>query len=168
MLYFSPNSVHTVGVLAVTLGLDVWFNGKSHVYGGHFLCAGIADRACCLAPVQARRSLAPLSPEKHNGFSTIFLSAQKVVLVASGMPQMPSEGSCASLQSSLEVTPKLLLGSFFQDSSSRVPLRFLLKEACLRIPLAGFYPQDSTSGIPPSGFLLQDSSFRTPPPGFLL
>ena len=51
-----------------------------------------------------------------------FLSAQKVVLVAQGMSQMPSEGSWVSLQSSLELPPKPLLGYFFQDSS----LGFLL------------------------------------------
>ena len=49
----------------------------------------------------------PLSPESGPG--------------GSRMPQMPSEGSWVSLQSSLEVPPKPLLGSFFQDSSSRNP-----------------------------------------------
>ena len=98
-----------------------------------------------------------------------FLSAQIVVLVAQVVPQMPSEGSWVSFQSSLEVAPKVLLGSLFQDSSSRIPpLRFLLKESFLRIPLPGFLLEDSSSRISVLVFLFQDSSFRIPPPGSLL
>ena len=106
---------------------------------------------------------------KTRWFQHNFLSAQKVVLVAQGMPQMPSEGSWVSLQSSLEVAPKVLLGSFFQDSSSRIPpLRLLLKESFLRIPLPGFHLKDSSLTIPPPGFLLEDSWSSIPLPGFLL
>ena len=70
---YSPNSVHTVGVLAVTLGLAVWSGGDLDVYGDQLLCAGAALRACCLAPVQAKRSVASLFTEKHNRFSTLFV-----------------------------------------------------------------------------------------------
>ena len=62
-----------------------------------------------------------------------------------------------------EVPPEPLLGSFFQDSSPRIPpLRFLFKKSSFRIPLPGFLLQDS---IP--RFLLEESSSRIPPPGFL-
>ena len=149
-LEYSPNSVHTVGVLAMTLGLAVCSAGNLDVYVDQLLCTGAVLGACCLAPVQTKHSVAPLSAEKHNGFSTLCFSAQKVVLGALGVPQMPSEDSWMPLQSFLEVPPKPLLGSIFQDSSSRVPpLKFLLKESFLRIPLPGFLPQDSTSRIPP-------------------
>ena len=146
---YSPNSVHTVGVLAVTLGLAVWCGGNLDVYDGQLLCTGALLGACCLAPVQTKHSVAPLSGEKHNGFSTLCPSAQKVVLVALGVPQMPSEDSWMPLQSSLEVPPKPFLGSFFQNSPSRIPpLRFLLKESFLRIPLPGFHLKDSFFKIP--------------------
>jgi hypothetical protein len=71
-VYIFPKQSLTVGVLAVTLGLAVWFAGNSRVYGDQLLCAGAALGACCLAPVQAKSSLASLSAEKHNGFSTLF------------------------------------------------------------------------------------------------
>ena len=147
--FHSPNSVHTVGVLAVILGLADLFPGNLDVYGGQLLCTGAVLGAYCLAPVQTKHSVAPLSAEKHNGFSTLCLSAQKVVLGALGVPQMPSEDSWMPLQSSLEVAPKFPLGSFLKDSPSRIPpLRVLLKESFLRIPLPGFLLQDSTSRIP--------------------
>ena len=141
----SPNSVHTVGVLAVTLGLGGSSLGNLDVYVAQLLCAGAVLRACCLAPVQARSSVVPLSSEKHNGFSTLFLSAQKVVPVASGRSLVAPEGPWMSLQGSLEVFPGV-----FQGASSRIPtLRSLLKKTFLRIPFAGFLSQGSTSGIPP-------------------
>ena len=67
-MYGSPNSVHTVGVLAVTLGLDVLSIAYLDVYVDQLLCAGAVLRACCLAPVQTKRSPAPLFVEKHDGF----------------------------------------------------------------------------------------------------
>ena len=142
----------------MTLGLAVCSARDLDVHGGQFLRAGAVLGACRLAPVQARRSVAPLSSEKHNGFSTLFLSAQKVVLVAQGMPQMPSEGSWVSLQSSLK-GPRapsgiLLPGFFSKDSSSEIPPQKILLE-------------DSSSRLPP-GFHLKESSLRIPPPGFLL
>ena len=186
----SSNSVHTVGVLAVILGLADLFLASRALFCHQLLCAGAVLGACCLAPVQARRSLAPLSPEKHNGFSTLFLSGQKVVLLAPGRSWVAPEGPWMSLQGSLEVPPEPLLESFFQGPSSRMPtLRSLFKWSFLEIPLAGFPPripllefplEDSSARIPLSGFLLQDfscwipvlvflfldSSSRIPPPGF--
>ena len=136
----SPNSVHTVGVLAVTLGMADSFAAYSDVYASQLLCAGAVLRACCLAPVQTKRSPAPLFVEKHNGFSTLFLSAQ---IVAGGWPRwlLRAPGSPSR---ALSRCPKAPAGT------SRIPpLRFLLKESFLRIPLPGFLLQDSTSRIPP-------------------
>ena len=168
----SPNSVHTVGVLAVTLGMAGSSVGRFHVYVDQLLCAGAVLGTCCLAPVQARRSVASFSPEKHDGFSTLFLSGQKVVLLAPGRSWVAPEGPWMSLQGSLEVPPEPLLESFFQGPSSRMPtLRSLFKWSFLEIPLAGFPPripllefplEDSSARIPLSGFLLQDF-----PAGFL-
>ena len=73
--YNSPNSVHTVGVLAVTLGMADPIAAYSDVYVDSLLCAGAVLRACRLAPVQTKRSVASLFVEKHHGFSTLFLSA---------------------------------------------------------------------------------------------
>ena len=124
----SPNSVHTVGVLAVILGLADLYSASRALLCHQLLCAGAVLGACCLAPVQARRSVTPLSPEKHNGFSTLFLSGQKVVLLAPGRSLVAPEGAWMSLQGFLEVPPEPLLESFFQGPSSRIPtLRFLLK-----------------------------------------
>ena len=157
----------------MTLGLADWYGGNLDVYDGQLLCAGAVLGACCLAPVQARRSVAPLSLEKHNGFSTLFLSAQIVLLVASGRSLVGPEGPWMSLQGCLEVAPEpfwvpsswILL----HDSSARIPPSgFHLKDSSSRIPFAGFPLQASTSRIPPPGFLLQDSSSRTPPQRFLL
>ena len=153
----SPNSVHTVGVLAVILGLADSFRASRALFCHQLLCAGAVLGACCLAPVQARRSPTPLSPEKHSGFSTLFLSGQKVVLLAPGRPLVAPgsslvapEGPWMSLQGSLEVPLEPLLGSFIQGSSTRIPpLRILLQEYFLRISLAGFLSRDSTSRIPP-------------------
>ena len=69
----SPNSVHTAGVLAVTLGLAVWFAGNLGIYVDQLLCTGAVLRACCLAPVQAKWSVASPSPEKTQGFSILSL-----------------------------------------------------------------------------------------------
>ena len=151
-VFDSPNSVHTVGVLAVTLGLAVCWDGDLRVYARQLLCAGAVLRACRLAPVQAKRSVASLSSEKHNGFITLFLSAQKVVLVAQGMPQMPSEGSWSAPGA---LSGILLPGFFPQDSSSEIPPQEILLE-------------DSSPQLPPPGFHLKDSSLRSPPPVFLL
>ena len=60
MLY-TPNSVHTVGLQAVILGLAVLSCANLDVCVDQFLCEGCGDRACCLAPVQAKRSLRPES-----------------------------------------------------------------------------------------------------------
>ena len=168
MYIYSPNSVHTVGVLAVTLGLDVWSGGNLDVYGGQLLCAGAVLRACCLAPVQAKHSVAPLSSEKHNGFSTLFLSAQIVLLVAPGRSLVGPEGPWMSLQGCLEVAPEpfwvLLLGFF-----PMIPVPgFLPQASTSRIPPPGFHLKDSSSRISPQGFLLKDSSSRISPSGFLL
>ena len=152
--------------------------GNLDVYARQLLCAGAVLGWCRLAPVQARRSLAPLFAEKHNGFDTLFLSAQKVALVAPGSSLVAPEGPWRSFQGCLEMAPEALLGSCFQDSSSRFPpLGFLPKEYFLGIPLPGFHarisclgflPKDSSSRIALPAVLLQDSSFRIPPPGFLL
>ena len=150
MIKYSPNSVHTVGVLAVTLGLDVCSAGNLDVYVDQLSCAGAVLRACCLAPVQARRSVAPLSSEKHNGFSTLFLSAQIVLLVASGRSLVGPEGPPGLSGGG----PRALLGPSSWNHG-----------ACARIPPSGFHFKDSSSRLPPEGFLLQDSSSRTPPQG---
>ena len=105
-IHFSPNSVHTVGVLAVTLGLAIWCAGKSRVYARQLLCAGAVLRACRLAPVQTKHSVASLFAEKHDGFSTLFLSAQIVLLLASGRSLVGPEGPWMSLQGCLEVAPE--------------------------------------------------------------
>ena len=152
----SPNSVHTVGVLAVILGL-AYLCGASRAFFCHqLLCAGAVLRACCLAPVQARRSPAPLSPEKHNGFSTLFLSAQIVLLVASGRSLVGLDGPWMSLQGCLEVHPE----AFWVP---RNPPWFLFQHSFLRISPQGFILQDSSPRNPPPGFLFKDSSFRIPP-----
>ena len=51
ILYISPNSVHTEGVLAVILGLADWSDARTDVFCDQLLCAGCGDRPCCLAPV---------------------------------------------------------------------------------------------------------------------
>ena len=51
---YSPNSVHTVGVLAVILVLADLESVNFRVYGDQFLRADCGDRACGLAPVQAK------------------------------------------------------------------------------------------------------------------
>ena len=67
-----------------------------------------------------------------------------------GLRRIPDpEHSWVPPQGSLKVPPKALLGSFFQNSSSRFPPLRFLKESCLGSPLPGFLPQDSTSWIPP-------------------
>ena len=72
-----PQTLFTlVGALVVTLGLASLTPTIAN------LCAQAGLRACCLAPVQAKRSVVPFSSEKHNGFSTVFLSGLKVVLAA--------------------------------------------------------------------------------------
>ena len=156
------------------------------------LCAGCGLGDSRYAPVQTKWSLAPLSTEKHNGFSTNCLSGQKALQMAPGVLQVA--------QVALQRSPR---GFLFQDSSSRNPLGFLLEDSSLRIPsgfllqdessrlpppgflfqnslsripLLGFFPwahlsgflQDSFSRIPPLGFILQGSSFKIPPLGFLL
>ena len=117
----SPNSVHTVGVLAVILGLADSSGASRALFCHQLLCAGAVLGACCLAPVQARRSPAPLSPEKHYGFSTLFLSGQKVVLLAPGRSLVAPEGPWMSLQGSLEVPPEP-----WSPSSRVLPPGFLL------------------------------------------
>ena len=145
------------------------------------MCAGAVLGACCLAPVQARRSVAPLSPEKHHGFSTLFLSGQKVVLLAPGRPLVAPgsslvapEGPWMSLQGSLEVPREPLLESFFQGPSCRIPSYseippqvILLGDSSCRIPPPGFHFWNSSLRIPHPGFLFQESSSRTLPVGFL-
>ena len=54
MLIYSPISVHTVGVLAVTLGLTVCFGGNLDVYANQLLCAGAVLRACHLRQSAAK------------------------------------------------------------------------------------------------------------------
>ena len=81
-----PSVANTVEVLTATLGLACVNPNNLNTYIIQLLCAGAVFGACRLAPVQTKRSVAPLSAEKHNGFSTLFLSAQKVVLVAQGCP----------------------------------------------------------------------------------
>ena len=166
----------------MTLGLAVCLLSPFRVYGDQLLCAGAVLGGCRLAPVQARRSLAPLFAEKHKVFDTLFPSAQKVAMVAPGRSLVAPEGPWRSFQGCLEMAPEALLGSCFQDSSSRFPsLGFLPKESSLKIPVPGFLPQDPTSRIPqgfliqdfssrvpPAGFLFQEPSFRIPPPGLLL
>ena len=49
--------------------------GQRPVCARSFLCAGCGDRDTCSRLVQAKRSVAPLSTEKHNGFS-IFSSQE--------------------------------------------------------------------------------------------
>ena len=128
----------------MTLVLDVLPVSRFRVYAQQLLCAGAVLRACRLAPVQARSSVAPLSTEKHNGFSTLFLSAQIVLLVTPGSSLVGPEGPWMSLQ-----------GCLFQDSS-------------FRIPPQGFLLQGSSSRIPPPVCLFKDSSSRVPLPGFHL
>ena len=105
----------------MTLGLDDLFGAHLDIYDGQLLCAGVVLRACRLAPVQAKRSVAPLSSEKHNGFSTLFLSAQIVLLVASGRCLMGSEGPWMSLQGCLEVAPELFWAPSSQTLSPGYP-----------------------------------------------
>ena len=154
---YSPNSVHTVGVLAVTLGLAVWCASHLDVYVDQLLCAGAVLRACRLAPVQTKRSVASLFAEKHNGFSTLFLSAQIVLLVASGRSLVGLEDLWMSLQGCLEVPPE----PFWVPRNP--PPRFLFQDSSLRIPPQGFLLQDSSSRIPPAVFLSKDFSSRSPP-----
>ena len=96
-VHISPNSVHTVGVLAVTLGLGGSSLGNLDVYVDQLLCAGAVLRACCLAPVHARSSVAP-------GRSLVGL-----------------EGLWMSLQGCLEVPPEP-----WSPSSRVLPPGFLL------------------------------------------
>ena len=188
-LSFSPNSVYTEGVLAVILGLADLCCASRTLFCHQLLCAGAVLGACCLTLVQARRSVTPLSPEKHYGFSTLFLSGQKVILLPPGGSLVAPEGPGMSLQGSLEVPPEpwspssrvLPPGFLLWDSSSSNPSwRFLLRDSSPRIPLLELFLEDSSSRILLSGFLLQDfscwipvlvflfqdSSSRIPPPGF--
>ena len=148
------------------LGLADTSGGRTDVFCDQLLCAGCGDRPCCLAPVQTKRSLAPLSTEKHNGFSTNCLSAQKVLQMAPGVSQMPPEAPNRVLQVAQVALQRSPRGFLFQDSSSRIPpLGFLLKDSSFRIP-SGFLLQASSSRLPPSGFLFQNSFSRIPPLGF--
>ena len=153
---------------------------RFRVYDDQLLCAGAVLGACCLAPVQTKRAVLPLFAEKHNGSSTLLLSALIVLLVASGMSLVGPEGPWMSLQGclfqdfSLRISPQgfLLLGSssgipppacLFKDSSSRVPFPgFHLKDSSCWIPLT-FLRQDTLSRIPPQGFLSQDFTSRVLP-----
>ena len=88
----------------MSLGLAVRCGGISDVYVDHLLFAGADLRACCLAPVQARRSVAPPSSKKSIGFGTLFLSAKNVLLLAHGYILGDSRGS-------LDVPPGLSGGT---------------------------------------------------------
>ena len=70
----SPNSVHTVGVLAVALGLAVCCAGNLDVYGDQLLCAGAVLGGCRLAPVQTKCLPAPLFAERNIMVSADFVS----------------------------------------------------------------------------------------------
>ena len=123
---------------------------------------------CAQAPVQARRLLAQLSSEKHNGFSTLSLSPQKSDLGG----------------------PRGIMPFLFKDPCSSMPPQgFLLKGYSSRIPPQGLFLKDSSSEntpqvvlldgfssmlfhdsffrILPLGILLYDSSYMIPSPGFL-
>ena len=64
-------------------------------------------RTSCMSPrSRAKWSVAPLSSEKTLWFQHIFLSAQIVLLVASGMSLVAPECPWMSLQGCLEVPPE--------------------------------------------------------------
>ena len=92
-IHIFPISVRTVGVLAVTLGLGDSCFANLHIYDDQRLCAGWGDRACCLAPVHTKWSVASLYVEKLNRFSTLCLSAQKVLQMTPGGSQALPEDS---------------------------------------------------------------------------
>ena len=128
------------------------------VYVDQLLCAGAVLRACRLAPVQTKRSVGSLFVEKHDGFSTLFVSAQ---IVAGGWPRwlLRAPGSPSRALSRCRKTPTGT-SRIFQDPSSEIPSQgILLEDSSSRIPPSGFHPQ---------GFLLEDSSSRIPRLGFLL
>ena len=148
--YYSPNSVHTVGVLAVTLGLAVCSGGKSHVFrpstfvrrcgtscmSPRSRAGEKVGRATFFRKTQWFQLTFPLSPDGGPGGSRDAPDAFRGLLGVS--PELS------------EVLPEPLLGSFFQYSPPRIPpLRFLLKKSSWRIPLLGFLPQDSIPRIPP-------------------
>ena len=155
----------------MTLGLADSSAGHLDVYVDQLLLLFTVLGACHVAPIWTKCSVAPFSAEKRNDFSTLCLSAQKVLQMAPGvsqvLPEPPPEppSGCPEVPSRLPF-PRFLL----QDSSSRTrPLGFLLKHSSSRIPLSGFLlSQDSFCGIPASGFLFHDSASRLPLSGFLL
>ena len=142
----SPTSVHTEGVLAVILGLANSALGNLDVYVDQFLCAGCGDHACCLAPVQAKRSLAQLFAETN-----MIDSAQFSLSPESGPGG--SRGAPDAFRGLLDAPPELPGGAPKVSSGIHLP---------------GFFLQGSSSEIPPQGILLEDSSSRIPPPGFHL
>ena len=159
ILYCSPNSVHTVGVLAVTLGLADWFVGNLDVYGDKtFVCR--RGTSCMLPRSRAGETVGrvtfcrktqwfqhtfPLSPESGPGGLREIPDASRGLLgapegLSGGAPRGPSG--------------ILLPGLLLQVPSSGVPPQGIL----LRIPLPGFLPQDSMLRS-----LLKDSSSRISP-----
>ena len=81
---FSPNSVHTVGFLAVILILADLRSSDFRVYSNQLLCAGCGDRACRLSPVHAKRLRALIFAERLNRFSTLCFSVQEVLQMTPG------------------------------------------------------------------------------------
>ena len=146
------------------LGLAVSCVGNPGVYDDQLLCAGAVLGACCLAPVQTKRSVAPLFEEKTRWFQHTFpLSPESG---PGGLREIPDAsrgllGAPPGLSGGVPRGPSgiLLPGLLLQVPSSGVPPQGIL----LRIPLPGFLPQDSTSG-----FFFQDSSSGIPALGILL
>ena len=138
----SPISVHTVGVLAVTLGLaDLYWT---------FTVINFGAQAAELVHVASL-------PCRRKGRSRHFL--QKNTMVSAHFASQPRKCSrwlqgCPRCLQSL-VQDFSLRGFLLQDSSSRIrPLGFLNVHSSSRIPLPGFLLQDSSSKIPPPGFIL--------------
>ena len=73
----TANSVLTVSVMAVTLGLAVWCSGDLDIHVGQLLCASAVLDVCCLAPVQAISSVAQLSSNKNSMISIHFCSGAR-------------------------------------------------------------------------------------------
>ena len=122
----SPNRACDEGVLTVLVRGPWMVRQNGHHFAHQLLCARCGLGKGHDAPVHAKRSVAPLSTEKHNGFGTISFRS------SSGPPLAQMPPRC--LPNVSQMPPRCL------PDASQMPLRCLSEIIVWGLALGSYYP----------------------------